>query len=229
MKNKWAILAGVGLGAALTLSVLSFSSANETVDVTTAATNTATVTKTVMPFTAGKMMKVMHAEGGMMAGKNGMFMVRFGGTDGENSAMHDAVMNGDYNAFVALWNADENKPEDATVPTEEMFNQMVSAHKKQMAIETALETNDYDGYVKATTPTRDEFTAMSEMHNQQKAIHEAIQAKDYDAFVTAAKNTPMADMTEEEFNKMGDVKMVRFEKFEKRAGKMNEKIKRLNQ
>lgn len=209
----------MGLGAALALSVLSFSSANETTDVTTTAP-TATVTNTMMPFTAGKAMKVMHAEAGMMPGKGGMFMIRFGGTDGENSAMQEAITNGDYNAFVTAWNADTNKPAEATVPTEEMFDQMVEAEKKRVAIDTALETNDYDGYVKATTPTRDEFTKMSEMHIQHRAIHEAIKAKDYDAFVTAAKNTPTANMTEEEFTQMSEAKPMKMEKFEKRADKM---------
>ena len=109
---------------------------------------------------------------------------------------------------------------DAIKKKGEMFNQMVAAEKKSIAIETALETNDYDGYVKATTPTRDEFTRMSEMHNQQKAIHAALEAKDYDAFVTAAKDTPMADITEEDFENMSSGKMVKLEKFEKRADKV---------
>lgn len=173
----------------------------------------------MMPMMGARAVKVMHGDPVMM-GNGKMFTVRFGGFGGEDSAMHDAIANGDYNAFVTAWNADENKSEEAKVPAEEMFNQMVAAEKKSIAIETALETNDYDGYVKATTPTRDEFTRMSEMHNQQKAIHAALEAKDYDAFVTAAKDTPMADITEEDFENMSSGKMVKLEKFEKRADKV---------
>lgn len=86
--------------------------------------------------------------------------------------------------------------------TQERFTEIVEKHNKHQAIETALENNDYDAFVTATTPTRDEFTKMVEMHAQHKAVHSALEAKDYTAFQSAVANTPMADITEEQFTKM---------------------------
>ena len=203
MKNKALVLAGLGLGSALTLSAFSLASANEatstatnTTAITSATSTTRPANKMIMNFGGGK------AERGMMHGgkEGGMFMMKFGGPEGENSAIRDAITNNDYNAFVTAWNADTNKPSDATVPTQEQFTQMATMAAKHATIEAALTNNDYDGYVKATTPTREEFTKMSEQHIAQNAIHAAIEAKDYDAFKSAAKNTPMADITEEDFN-----------------------------
>ncbi len=147
-----------------------------------------------------------------MAGK---FIGFFGGDE----ATKTAIENNDYSAFVAAWNANENKPSNATVPTQEQFTKMVEMQKKHTAVETALENNDYDAYVKATTPTREEFDNIVKERASQKAIHDAIESQDYEAFKTATKDMPMfADMTEDEFanmknpQKMMKVKMIKNEK-----------------
>lgn len=126
-------------------------------------------------------------------------MMRFGMG---NEAIQMAVKDGDYNAFVTAWNADTNKPSDATVPTQEQFNTMVAMEQKRVAVETAIANNDYDAFVKATTPTREEFDAIVS-HQKSRAVTEAaIKANDYAAFQTAVKGTPMEDLTEEEFAKL---------------------------
>lgn len=204
MKNKWILIAGLGLGAALTLSVLSFSSANDAsaVDATTTAV---TNKKMVMRFGNGEggfahgwKPGAMH-EGMFMKGGNKM-MVRFGG---ENSAIQTAIKNNDYNAFVTAWNADSNKPSDATVPTQEQFSKMVEMENKRAAVEAAIENNDYNAYVAATTPTKEEFNQIVSQHKSQAAVQAAVEAHDYAAFVEATNDSPMAGkITEEQFNKM---------------------------
>lgn len=46
------------------------------------------------------------------------------------TAIQNAVEKNDYNAFVSAWNANPNKPTDATVPTKEQFAQMVTRHQE---------------------------------------------------------------------------------------------------
>ena len=43
----------------------------------------------------------------------------------ENSAVKAAIDANDYTAFVKARNTDTNKPSDATIPTQDQFNQMV--------------------------------------------------------------------------------------------------------
>ena len=42
------------------------------------------------------------------------------------TAMKAALEANDYNAFVKAWESNTNKPSDATVPTQEQFNKMVT-------------------------------------------------------------------------------------------------------
>lgn len=54
-------------------------------------------------------------------------------------------------------------------------------YNKQQSIQTAIDDNDYNAYVKAITPTQEEFTSIVERNKSQKAIQQAITDKDYDA------------------------------------------------
>jgi hypothetical protein len=43
-----------------------------------------------------------------------------------HKAIQAAITANDYNAFVTAWNADANKPANATVPTQAQFTKMVN-------------------------------------------------------------------------------------------------------
>jgi hypothetical protein len=125
----------------------------------------------------------------------------------QNSAIKAAIDANDYNAFVTARKTDTNKPSDATQPTQEQFNQIVSQSKKQAAVESALKANDYDAYVKATTPSKEEFAQQVTHYNTRTAIDAAIKAKDYTAFKTAwesntDKPSDATVPTQAEFTKM---------------------------
>lgn len=83
--------------------------------------------------------------------------------------MQAALKANDYNAFVTAWNAYEKKNPNATVPTQEQFNEMVTRYKKHEAVMAAIESNDYEAYVEAVKPTREEFAKIVEKHAEMKA------------------------------------------------------------
>jgi uncharacterized short protein YbdD (DUF466 family) len=83
--------------------------------------------------------------------------------------MQAALKANDYNAFVTAWNAQEHKKPNATVPTQEQFNEMVVRYKKHEAVMNAIEANDYDAYVEAVKPTKEEFAKIVEKHAAMKA------------------------------------------------------------
>lgn len=195
MKNKALILTGIGIGSALTIGAISMSFAN---DVETTTTDASATRPQMMRSFGGMEEKGMFGRGGQEGGK--MFHMEFGGPMAENTDAQAAIENNDYAAFQS---AIADSPM-ADKLTEERFAEIVERHNKQKTIETALENNDYEAFVSATTPTRDEFTQMVEMHAQHKAVQAAIEAKDYTAFQSAVANTPMADITEEQFTKMAN-------------------------
>jgi uncharacterized short protein YbdD (DUF466 family) len=125
----------------------------------------------------------------------------------KNPAIEAALKANDYNAFVTAFKANTNKPSDATVPTQEKFNDMVKQYAKHAAKEAAIEANDYNAFVAATTPTQAEFAEIVAQHKLQKAIETTITNKDYTAFVAAIKAdtkrpTDAPVPTQEQFNKM---------------------------
>lgn len=125
----------------------------------------------------------------------------------QDPAVEAALKANDYNAFVTAFNANTNKPADATVPTQEQFNDMVKQYAKHAAREAAIEANDYNAFVAATTPTQAEFAEIVAHHQVQKAIETAITNKDYTAFVAAIKAdtkrpTDAPVPTQEQFNNM---------------------------
>lgn len=141
MKNKALMLAGLGLGSALTLTAFSLASANE-----------ATTTSTTTPATQPAMMGERGERGGM-----GMMMKKGGQ---KNEAAEQALANNDYNAFLA-----------ATQPTQEEFAEMVAHYKSRQAAEAAIKANDYAAFQTATkgTPmegkvTQEQFTKMVNRH-----------------------------------------------------------------
>jgi DNA-binding GntR family transcriptional regulator len=83
--------------------------------------------------------------------------------------MQAALKANDYNAFVTAWNAQEHKKPNATVPTQEQFNEMVARHKQHEAVMNAIEANDYEAYVEAIKPTKEEFAKIVEKHAEMKA------------------------------------------------------------
>ena len=125
----------------------------------------------------------------------------------QNSAIKAAIDTNDYNAFVTARKTDTNKPSDATQPTQEQFNQIVEQSKKQTAVETALNNNDYDAFVKATTPSKEEFAQRVSEHKTRTATQAAIKANDYTAFTAAwesdtSKPSDATVPTQSEFTKM---------------------------
>ena len=166
MNNKTLIVAGI---SALAISALSVSGL-------VSAANTVSTPNNKSPQTQSQQFK---GKKGMMRwemkgwqfwpGRGQWFDGQHGGPrwmfGWENSAVKAAIDANDYTAFVKARNADTNKPSDATVPTQDQFNQMVSHAKKEVAVEAALKANDYNAFVKATTPTvptQDQFNQMVE-------------------------------------------------------------------
>ncbi len=146
-------------------------------------------------------------EGMMWFGLGGGMWIGMGWHFTDDSDMWKAIAANDYNAFVKAFNADTHKPSDATAPTQEQFNKMVTQYKKQKAIDAAIEANDYNAFVSATTVSKEEFATIVARHTAQKAIKTAVDNKDYNAFVAALKadtNRPSDATipTQEEFNKM---------------------------
>lgn len=143
---------------------------------------------------------------GGKGGFGGWFGGEFHGMK-QDPAIEAAIKANDYNAFVTAFNADTKKPTDATVPTQDQFNDMVKQYTKHAAKEAAIDANDYNAYVAATTPTQDEFTKIVAEHAQRKAMETAITNKDYAAFVAAFnadthKPANATVPTQDEFNKM---------------------------
>jgi hypothetical protein len=87
--------------------------------------------------------------------------------------------------------------------TQTEFNDIVARHAKQKAVQSAIEANDYNAFVKASTPTQAEFDKIVTWNKTRKAVDAAIKAKDYTAFTTAIKWTPQeGKVTIAQFNKM---------------------------
>ena len=103
----------------------------------------------------------------------------------QDAATQAALEANDYNAFVTARNANDKKPTDATVPTQEQFTKMVTRATQQKTVEAALQANDYDAYVKATTPTREEFEQKVNDYSYRQSVQTAINNNDYNAFVSA--------------------------------------------
>lgn len=135
MKNKALVIAGFGSALAIAaVSALSFVSANETTAVATTATTQTQTHQGFFQKAGGKKIGRGDQHNVMMMGAPmaGKVMMKFGMG---NEAMQTAVKNNDYNAFVAAWNADTNKPSEATVPTQEQFTKMVEMEQKHTPIQ----------------------------------------------------------------------------------------------
>ena len=202
MTHNKLLIAGFGTLALSTIALWWLVSAANTDTAISSTTSVASQTRIHMKW--GKAKFWPHIDfGGDRRGK-GMMGIFWGE---ENSAITAALKANDYKTFVTAWNADTNKPSDATVPTETQFNTMVIKYKKHIAIQTALENNDYNAYVKATTPTQEEFNQQVSEYKTRSAMKTAIQNKDYKAFVAAwnADTNKPSDATvptETQFNKM---------------------------
>lgn len=125
----------------------------------------------------------------------------------QNPDIKAAVDANDYNAFLTARNADTNKPDDKTAPTQDQFTKMVERATKQKTIDTALQNNDYSAFVAATTPSQEEFTEKVNEYKTRTATQSAIKANDYTAFTAAwnANTKKPADATaptQAEFTKM---------------------------
>lgn len=200
----------LGLIAASAVALWGYSYAAQS-DIST-ATDWSTTTQTVAAWKTKILWKKAGKNVKGPQGGEGWFGWRWGfGMGGhgmkQDAATEAALKANDYTAFVTAFNANTNKPTDATVPTQEQFNKMVEQYNKNAAREAAIEANDYSAYVAATTPTQEEFAEIVARHTSQKAMQTAITNKDYSAFVAALKADTKrpADATiptEEEFNNM---------------------------
>lgn len=95
----------------------------------------------------------------------------------QNTAIREAVMAGDYNAFVKAWSETEHKRQNATLPTQDQFNQMAMQAKQRQSIQTAIANKDYNAFVKAwnetehkradaSLPTQDQFNQIAAKYKQ---------------------------------------------------------------
>lgn len=117
----------------------------------------------------------------------------------KNPAVEKALLTKDYVAFqtAVKWTPMEKEV------TQDKFNKMVEWFAKRQSVEKAIESNNYEEFVKAYTPTIEEFTNMVKMNIQKKAIEAAIVSKSYSAFLIANKWTPMEwKVTQAQFDKM---------------------------
>ena len=74
--------------------------------------------------------------------------------------------------------------------------------RKNEALRQALESNNYPAFISALSPSQAEFASMAEYYQTQTKIYRALLTRDYKAFLQASVNTPLADLSEEEFVKM---------------------------
>lgn len=125
--------------------------------------------------------------------------MKFGG---EGNAAHEAVLAGDYDAFLEA-TADTPMAESIT---QEKFQSLHTHAQKMQTVQTAIENNDYEAFVAASTPSPEEFAEIVAQHQTQQLIQHAVEEKDYAAFQTAVAGTPMDAMTEEHFTRMVEKK-----------------------
>lgn len=120
----------------------------------------------------------------------------------KNPEAHEALLAGDYEAFVEA-TAD---PRFSQNLTQEQFDLMTQHAQKRETIQTAIENEDYNAFVAASTPSEEEFAEIVEHHKKQQAIREAIENEDYEAFQETVSGTPMETMTEEQFQRLVEKK-----------------------
>ncbi len=113
------------------------------------------------------------------------------GQGGENDVAHAAVLAGDYDAFLE---AIADAP-FADKITEEQFAKMTARVQQEQAIQSAIESNDYDAYltvvqsVFAEKSSESFFNDLVSKRLLAEKIKTAIEAEDYDAYVEAVKGT----------------------------------------
>lgn len=111
----------------------------------------------------------------------------------ERQKIHDqielSIANSDYTSFVAamkmmpmsvaktLKDGSVQQTPELIIPSQEEFTKMVQQKKNQQAIQKAISSNDYDGFLtartanKPTLPTKDEFTKMIERFAKMTSNH----------------------------------------------------------
>lgn len=155
----------------------------------------------------------------------------FGGPqDDQNDPAHQALLSGDYTAFIA---AIKDAPFAQDI-TQEQFTKMSDKAKQEQALHDAIKNNDYAAYstiVKAEYEERSSQAFFNDIVAREKtmtAVKAAFEAKDYAAYVAAVKGTDQENkLTEAQFTEIANHKEQKGERKEHKGDKMGIDIKGL--